>query len=82
MTWTSLSTACRAASAGVWNKGPMSTSKPRSANAVAITFWPRSWPSWPILAIRMRGRRPSASANASTRRRASLTLTGWPTSLP
>ncbi len=25
------------------------------------TFWPRSWPSWPILATRMRGRRPSAS---------------------
>ena len=34
--------------AGVWNSGPTSTSKPRSANAVAITFWPRSWPSWPI----------------------------------
>ena len=44
-----------AASAGVWNRGPMSTSKPRSAKAVAMTFWPRSWPSWPILATRMRG---------------------------
>ena len=22
---------------------------------MAITFWPRSWPSWPILATRMRG---------------------------
>ena len=37
-----------------------------SANAVAITFCPRSWPSCPILATRMRGRRPSASANFST----------------
>ena len=63
---TSASTACRATSAGVWNSGPTSTSKPRSAKAVAITFWPRSWPSWPILATRMRGRRPSASSNAST----------------
>ena len=63
---TSASTAWRATSAGVWNSGPTSTSKPRSAKAVAITFWPRSWPSWPILATRMRGRRPSASSNAST----------------
>ena len=31
---TSFSTACLAASFGVWNKGPMSTSKPRSANDV------------------------------------------------
>ncbi len=61
--WTSFSTAWRAASAGVANSGPMSTSKPRSANAEAITFWPRSWPSWPILATRMRGRRPSFSSN-------------------
>ncbi len=64
---TSASTACRATSAGVWNSGPTSTSKPRSAKAVAITFWPRSCPSWPILATRMRGRRPSASSNADTR---------------
>ena len=56
---TSFSTAWRAASAGVANSGPISTSKPRSAKAEAITFWPRSWPSWPILATRMRGRRPS-----------------------
>ena len=28
-----------------------------------MTFWPRSWPSWPILATRMRGRRPSSSSN-------------------
>ena len=54
----------------------MSTSKPRSANAVAMTFWPRSWPSWPIFATRMRGRRPSrlgerVDACAGLRRRAS-----------
>ena len=65
-TCTSFSIASRAASSGVWNSGPTSTSKPRSANAVAITLAPRSWPSWPSLATRMRGRRPSASANSST----------------
>jgi hypothetical protein len=70
---TSASTAWRATSAGVWNSGPTSTSKPRSAKAVAITFWPRSWPSWPILATRMRGRRPSARANSSTSARVSST---------
>ena len=62
---TSASTACWATSSGVENSGPTSTSKPMSANAVTITFWPRSWPSWPILATRMRGRRPSSSANFS-----------------
>src|SRR5215831_13224724 len=68
---TSFSIAWRAASAGVANSGPISTSKPRSANAEAITFWPRSWPSWPTLATRMRGRRPSFSRNCtvSLRRR-------------
>ena len=35
-TCTSFSIACRAASSGVWNSGPTSTSKPRSAKAVAI----------------------------------------------
>ena len=64
-TWTSFSTAMRAASRGVWNSGPTSTSKPISANAVAITLAPRSCPSWPIFAIRMRGRRPSSRANSS-----------------
>ena len=33
--------------------------------AEAITFWPRSWPSWPILATRMRGRRPCSVSKAS-----------------
>ena len=47
-----------AASSGVSKRSPISTSKPRSANAEAITFWPRSWPSWPILATRIAGRRP------------------------
>ena len=55
---TSFSIAWRAHSSGVWNSGPMSTSKPRSANAVATTLAPRSWPSWPSLAIITRGRRP------------------------
>ena len=62
---TSASTACWATSSGVENSGPTSTSKPMSAKAVTITFWPRSWPSWPIFATRMRGRRPSSSANFS-----------------
>ncbi len=43
----------------------MSTSKPRSAKLVAITLAPRSWPSWPILAMSMRGLRPSSAANRS-----------------
>ena len=67
----------RATSSGVWNSGPKSTSKPRSAKAVAITLAPRSWPSWPILATRMRGRRPSASAKA-----VDLGLDRWKSSSP
>ena len=43
----------------------MSTSNPRSAKPVAITLAPRSWPSWPILATRMRGRRPSIATSSS-----------------
>jgi hypothetical protein len=62
---TSFSIAWRAHSSGVWKSGPMSTSKPRSANAVATTLAPRSWPSWPSLAIITRGRRPCASANSA-----------------
>ena len=62
---TSASTACWATSSGVENSGPTSTSKPMSAKAETMTFWPRSWPSWPILATRMRGRRPSASSNSA-----------------
>ena len=57
-TCTSFSTAMRATSSGVWKSGPRSTSNPKSAKAVAITFAPRSWPSCPIFATRMRGRRP------------------------
>ena len=66
--WTSFSIAWRAHSSAVWNSGPMSTSKPRSAKALATTFAPRSWPSWPSLAIITRGRRPSASANSAISR--------------
>ena len=62
---TSFSIAWRAHSSAVWNSGPMSTSKPRSAKAVATTLAPRSWPSWPSLAIITRGRRPCASAKAA-----------------
>ena len=69
-TWTSFSTACRATSFGVWKSGLMSTSKPRSANAVAITFAPRSWPSCPIFATRIRSGRPSCRANAAAIARA------------
>src|SRR5208282_490707 len=36
ITCTSFSMAWRAASSGVWKSGPMSTSKPRSAKAVAV----------------------------------------------
>ena len=32
-------------------------------------FGPRSWPSCPIFATRMRGRRPARAANASLRAR-------------
>lgn len=117
MTCTSASSADRATSAGVWNSGPMSTSKPRSArlfwgegggahvgercvgchrvvplspdrhavkrvpclppahakplhsalpHPVAMTLAPRSWPSMPILATRMRGRRPAVRSKRST----------------
>ena len=45
--------------------GLISTSNPRSANAVAITFMPRSWPSCPILVTRILGRRPSFSLKSS-----------------
>ena len=31
-----------------------------------MTFWPRSWPSWPILATRIRGRRPWRRSKPST----------------
>ncbi|SKT21262.1 Uncharacterised protein [Mycobacteroides abscessus subsp. abscessus] len=76
-----MSAACRATSSGVWNSGPTSTSNPMSANAVAITFCPRSCPSCPILATSTRGRRPSASANFCTSSVACVTLLTAP-SLP
>ena len=44
---------------------PTSTSQPMSANPLAITLLPRSCPSCPIFATRMRGRRPAAVANSS-----------------
>ena len=44
---------------------PTSTSQPMSAKPLAITLLPRSCPSWPIFATRMRGRRPAAVANPS-----------------
>ena len=46
----------------------------------AITFWPRSWPSWPILATRMRGRRPSFASNAPTARAPARPRRSCPTS--
>ena len=48
---------------------------------VAITFWPRSWPSWPTLATRIRGWRPSRRVNCSTRSRTRATPGPSPTSL-
>ena len=60
--------AWRAASSGVWNKGPISTSKPISAKAVAMTLAPRSCPSCPSLTTSMRGRRPSSRAKLSISR--------------
>jgi hypothetical protein len=40
--------------------------EPDAANAVPTTLAPRSWPSWPILAISSRGRRPSSAAKSAT----------------
>ena len=70
--WTSFSTACLAASFGVWKRGPTSTSKPKSANEVAITFAPLSCPSCPILAIIILGRLPFFTAKSSDKARAFL----------
>mmetsp|Transcript_37577 Transcript_37577/g.91340 ORF Transcript_37577/g.91340 Transcript_37577/m.91340 type:complete len:249 (+) Transcript_37577:326-1072(+) len=69
MTWTSASIACKATSLGVWKSGPTSTSQPTSANPDEITLAPRSCPSCPILATKIRGRRPSEASNSSTLRR-------------
>lgn len=49
-----------------WNRGPMSTSKPRSANPVAMTLAPLSWPSCPIFATSSRGFLPSWFLNSAT----------------
>src|SRR5699024_2812372 len=57
--------ACFAVSAGVWNNGPISTSNPKSAKEDATTLEPRSWPSCPIFATIILGRRPSFSKNSS-----------------
>ena len=64
--WTSLSTASWAASSGVWNKGPTSTSKPISANAVAMTFAPLSCPSCPSLITNILGLLPSFFSKSYT----------------
>ena len=45
-----------------------------------MTFCPRSWPSWPIFATRMRGRRPCSSSNCSTSAWASWTVSSSPAS--
>ena len=45
----------KAASAGVWKRGAICTSKPISAYPVERTFAPRSCPSCPILAIMILG---------------------------
>jgi hypothetical protein len=45
------------------NKGPISTSNPRSLKADAITLAPRSCPSCPTFATSIRGRRPSILEN-------------------
>ena len=52
----------------------MSTSKPRSANEVATTLAPRSWPSCPILAIIILGLLPFSLANLSDSSFANLKL--------
>ena len=65
-TWTSLSIACLATSYGVANRPPTSTSKPISANPLAITFAPLSCPSYPIFATRILGFLPSFLAKFFT----------------
>mmetsp|Transcript_36006 Transcript_36006/g.92033 ORF Transcript_36006/g.92033 Transcript_36006/m.92033 type:complete len:232 (-) Transcript_36006:1446-2141(-) len=60
----------------------MSTSQPRSASPPAITRAPRSWPSCPIFATRMRGRRPYSSSNRSAACRACRKSSSWPSPPP
>merc|ERR1719211_857866 len=58
--------ACCATSSGVWNKGPTSTSKPKSENPVAMTLAPLSCPSCPILATSILGNLPILASNPLT----------------
>mmetsp|Transcript_13725 Transcript_13725/g.30267 ORF Transcript_13725/g.30267 Transcript_13725/m.30267 type:complete len:278 (-) Transcript_13725:1382-2215(-) len=58
--------AAAAVSAGVENRLPTSTSKPRSAKPDAITLAPLSCPSCPIFATYMRGLRPCCCSKSST----------------
>ena len=67
---------------GVANSGPISTSKPISAKAEAITFWPRSWPSWPIFATRMREPATFVLLDSATRFCTRSTASDIPTSRP
>ena len=61
---TSFSTACRATSSGSGTAVRCRPRNPGPANDEAITFWPRSWPSWPIFAIRMRDDGPRVPRTA------------------
>ena len=65
-TSTSSFSASSAASFGVWNSGPATTSKPRSPKAEETRFAPRSWPSWPILATSILGFLPLRRSIAET----------------
>ena len=58
----------------------MSTSKPKSAKLVAITFAPLSWPSCPIFATNILGRRPSSVAKVSDISKANLKFSSSDTS--
>ena len=60
-TSTSLSSARTTVSSGVWNSGPLTTSKPISPKAEEMTLAPRSCPSCPILATSNLGLRPKTA---------------------
>ncbi len=63
-TCTSFSTACLAASSGVWNSGPCRR-RNRCRHNPCYYLGTRSWPSWPSFAIMTRGWRPSFLANSA-----------------